>query len=84
VVNRAEFTFGKDAAGRKLGCVVVYDDHQRSVLIEAFRGDIRASEIKHFSNSSEADEYYFGLLQREHYLRNFTAWLTHPEKGKFQ
>lgn len=84
MVNRAEFSFGKDAAGRKLGCIVVYDDEKKYVMIETYRGDIRASEIKHFSSSEEADEYYFGLLQRDYYLRNFTAWTTHPEKGKFQ
>jgi hypothetical protein len=84
VVNSAEFTFGKDATGRKLGCIVVYDDQKQTVMIECWRGDHRASRITHFHSKEEADEHYFGLLQRQHYLKNFTQWLTHPEKGKFQ
>jgi hypothetical protein len=81
LIHSATFSFGNDAAGQQLRCVLQYDPVLHKIRMAAHRGESVHVEYRKFDNVNEADEFYFGLLQRQHYLRNWTCWRTHPNRG---
>lgn len=65
-----------DARGRELSCVVTYVDNESRVCITSRRGDIESVNWETKDSPMAAAEFYYGLSQRQHYLRNYTLWRT--------
>lgn len=81
---QAELSLGEDARGRKLSCVISYVDDAKLVNITSVRGDRTEEYAWSFDTVKQAEEHYFGLVQRTHYLRNFVLWRTSTFRGKIQ
>lgn len=81
---QAELSLGEDAAGRKLYCVISYEDDTKLVRIVSKRGDCSEDFAWSFDTIKQAEEHYFGLAQRPAYLRNFVMWRTNANRGLAQ